>query len=273
METEDVVNTPEQKHVWERRIDLGDGSGVQVFTANSAEELVEKLAKAQEHATRKIRELNQRIKLGTDGKEPEKEKRFSFQPKRLTDDEAWQMGTQMSDPAKASHAVRQIIESEFGAPLEDVREAITRASEDARNMRAKAEAEAFVAGQPDYYPCQENLSVLTQYLERNGFSCTKRNLDIAFDDLNAAGLLKHKPIEATIPETPAPSSQPEVRIDTEANTRPRRTAATGLRTSDASPAVAAKGKGPSAIEIANMSAEEYKLKILIPSFSASKRNR
>src|SRR5207248_2228797 len=38
-------------------IDVGDGAGVQVFSAPTKDELLEKLIEAQENATRKIREL------------------------------------------------------------------------------------------------------------------------------------------------------------------------------------------------------------------------
>ena len=48
----------EEVTIYQRRIDLGDGSGVQVFNAGSMEELVDKLVTAQENATKKIRELN-----------------------------------------------------------------------------------------------------------------------------------------------------------------------------------------------------------------------
>lgn len=259
-----------QAHVWERKIDLGDGSGVQVFRASSAEELVEKLAKAQENATRKIRELNQRLKLGSDGKEPEKENLVNLNPRNLSEDERWRLGSEMNDPAKASQAVRQLIEAEFGAPIEDVRKVITKNAEDARNMRAKAEAEDFVASTPEYYPCPENTASLIKYLEKNGYACTKKNLEIAFDDLHSAGLLREKP-EAQ-PVVTAPNSQPEERIDSEVTVRPRRTQSTGLRSSDTSSSVVTKLKGPSALEIANMSAEEYKQRILLPEM-ASRRNR
>jgi len=46
------------KAIYRREIDLGDGSGKQVFEAESVEELLDKLTEAQEHATRKIRELS-----------------------------------------------------------------------------------------------------------------------------------------------------------------------------------------------------------------------
>lgn len=47
---------------FKRVIDLGDGSGTQVFEADSADELADKLAEAQKHATIKIRELSKAIK-------------------------------------------------------------------------------------------------------------------------------------------------------------------------------------------------------------------
>ena len=51
---------PEQEEelVYRREIDLGDGSGVQVFEGSSYDELIDKLANAQLHATRKIKELS-----------------------------------------------------------------------------------------------------------------------------------------------------------------------------------------------------------------------
>src|SRR6266705_5063177 len=51
-----------------REIDLKDGSGVQKFEADSWEGLVDKLATAQENATKKIRELSARKPI-----EPERE--------------------------------------------------------------------------------------------------------------------------------------------------------------------------------------------------------
>lgn len=45
-----------------REIDLGDGSGKQVFKGDTAEELIDALTKAQENASRKIRELTKKEK-------------------------------------------------------------------------------------------------------------------------------------------------------------------------------------------------------------------
>jgi 16S rRNA G966 N2-methylase RsmD len=47
---------------YQKRIDLQDGSGVQVFEAESPEQLVDILVESQRHATKKIREQSRRIK-------------------------------------------------------------------------------------------------------------------------------------------------------------------------------------------------------------------
>src|ERR1700743_2577476 len=47
---------------FQREIDLGDGSGKQVFKADSAEELLDKLTEAQKNATIKIREQQFELK-------------------------------------------------------------------------------------------------------------------------------------------------------------------------------------------------------------------
>src|SRR5690349_14030031 len=55
-EVEEQEDEPAET-VFRRTIDLGDGSGVQVFEAPTLEELVDKLAEAQRNASKKIREL------------------------------------------------------------------------------------------------------------------------------------------------------------------------------------------------------------------------
>jgi hypothetical protein len=64
---EQIVAPPKEPVAkkWFREIDLGDGSGKQRFEGNTQAELVDALAQAQTHATRKIRELNKKIKLAT----------------------------------------------------------------------------------------------------------------------------------------------------------------------------------------------------------------
>jgi hypothetical protein len=53
---------PEEKKRFRRVIDIGDGAGKQEFSGATLDELVENLAKAQENATRKIREQAAQLK-------------------------------------------------------------------------------------------------------------------------------------------------------------------------------------------------------------------
>ena len=76
------VVTPPVPQKFTRDIDLKDGSGVQHFEAESWEGLVDKLATAQENATRKIRELSTRPKI-----EPERDVPQSRTPKPLSEAE------------------------------------------------------------------------------------------------------------------------------------------------------------------------------------------
>src|SRR6266568_7729436 len=78
--------------LYRREIDLGDGSGTQVFEGETLEELVDKLADAQKHATRKIRDLNRQAK----------EVAAPPAPKPLTPDEEYLVSQQLqSNPSKA----------------------------------------------------------------------------------------------------------------------------------------------------------------------------
>lgn len=74
-----------------REIDLGDGSGKQVFEADSQDELIDKLTEAQKNATKKIRELAAATKQPEPAKEPAKpltaEERLSILETKLKQDE------------------------------------------------------------------------------------------------------------------------------------------------------------------------------------------
>jgi hypothetical protein len=62
---------PDKKR-FRREIDLEDGSGKQVFEGATVDELVENLANAQKHATRKIREQAEKLKAAEKPLEPAK---------------------------------------------------------------------------------------------------------------------------------------------------------------------------------------------------------
>jgi hypothetical protein len=178
---EEAEEVPEQ-FVYKKEIDLGDGSGVQVFSGKGAtalealEELTEKLAEAQRHATRKIHELNSRVKA---------EDTRSTQ--QIADDE---------------YVFKQRLEKE---PRKALREemAAMRAEEEAAKSRELAVQQAFVDAHPDYdatpnsKKALENGTRMIQWMQLNGCTeMTEENLEKAYQSLARGGLLHLKTEEA-----------------------------------------------------------------------------
>jgi hypothetical protein len=176
------ADTEEQEEVvYQRKIDLGDGSGVQVFEGSSLEELVDKLAKAQEHASRKIRELSVAKKEAIQAVEESDE---------LTDDEKFILSQQiLKDPAKVIETfVERTINKRIAPKLKEV-------DEIQRVQRETRASEEFVQNTPDYYTSPKNGKRLLKWLETEGKEATVENLQAAFADLNESGLLETKPAE------------------------------------------------------------------------------
>jgi hypothetical protein len=167
--------------VYERVIDLGDGSGTQVFRGNTMEELIDKLATAQENATRKIRELSAAQKTAI--KQVEEDK-------GLTDDERFILSQKiLTEPDKV---IETFIEKSFSKKLAPKLEKL---EEIARAKREQEASEEFVQNTPDYHVSPRNAQRMVKYMEKMGLEATVENLQAAFEDLNASGLLESKPKE------------------------------------------------------------------------------
>ncbi len=86
----DPATDPPAPKRFRREVDIGDGSGKQVFEGATLDELVNNLAKAQENATRKIREQAAQLKANekpaTAPKPPTAEERLAALEARI----AWQ---------------------------------------------------------------------------------------------------------------------------------------------------------------------------------------
>lgn len=181
-----VTPTPEKK-VFRQEIDLGDGSGKQVFEAESMEGLVDALAQAQTHATRKIRELSRDKKVETAAsKEPEQE---------LTADEEWLLSQELlNHPSKTQ---KKLIEGLFGMSIEDVKSKFARIDENDMAQRAADATEQFLTKHADdYHRCPENQAKIVAYMDTFKLGPSVESLEKAFNDLNKSGLLMGKPVEA-----------------------------------------------------------------------------
>jgi hypothetical protein len=157
-------------------IDLGDGSGVQVFTGTGATELEalrdqnSKLLDAQRHASKKIHEQNLQKKT---------EDTRTAQQK--TDDE---------------YVIAQRLTKE---PTRAIRDVVTEviAEREAETKRSVAAQQAFVDSHPDYVADRDNGARIMSEVQRLGYNeFTEQSLEKAYQSLKASGLLKIKAEEA-----------------------------------------------------------------------------
>jgi hypothetical protein len=208
-----------------REIDLKDGSGVQRFEADTYEALVDKLATAQENATKKIRELTQRKPI-----EPEREVKpaFELKPPSEADMIALKEGFD-SDPAAAVKKAFQLFTGQ--TPEEYQTE---RAQFAADQQRKQAEV-AFLKSHKDFNNCPENASKISEFLSKEQLPVTKRNLEYAYQNLEESFVKTVQAQPVTLPPPPMPTVRdippPPVSIPARFGDRPMDT--TGIEGVDA----------------------------------------
>lgn len=232
---------------WCATVDLGDGSPVQKFYGDTQDEVVTELIKAQQNATRTIREHKKAAKLNPPQTQPARELP-KFEPRSLSVDERFNLSQQLNDPSKNAEAVRALIEAELGAPIETVRQTLTLSQEQAFRQQIAEEAKRFLNSHPDFVPNAENDQTMIQYLEARGLAYTAHNLDIAYEDLKDVLILK--------------TATPQVATVV----RPR-SASTGIpaRSNTRTPSTPV---GPTAEEINKMDPSEYRRRLGDPQFRA-----
>jgi hypothetical protein len=207
--------TPAEEFVYTRSIDLGDGSGVQVFEADSLEELVDKLATAQEHASRKIRELSAAKKVD----EPKK-------TDETTEDEDWLLSQElMSSPSKA---FPKLIKKAFGKDPDAIRTDLEELETSRKEKRQQAVVKQFMTEHPDLPFNPYNGTVVERHFKAMALEVTPENLERVFKELGDNGLLKPN---AATKEDETPTTDPtKQRIAAPAGTTVvvRKKAASGL---------------------------------------------
>lgn len=186
-DTEDVKTVPIR-----REIDLGDGSGKQVFEASTTDELLDKLTTAQLHATRKIRQQNQALKelRGQSGAP-------KYAPKAMTPDEEFVVGQEFS--TKPRDAFRKLFEAETGMSLDQFRNKAAAIDAIEEQRQANAIGEQYCSEHPEYHACPQNASAINRYFKTYNLAATMDNLEQAIDELSTSGLL--------VTETPAAEAE------------------------------------------------------------------
>lgn len=217
VEQPEVVDEPKTFFA-ERTIDLGDGAGVQVFRGKgdsreeALEEMGDKLADAQRHATAKIRELGKQTKKADE-------------PTVSKEDEALLSAELLSTPSKA---LEKVLRDKYGDP-EDVKEAIATVKANKAAQQKKSVADQFVAAHPEFVDNERNGKLINRWLTlHNDFSLEGFNK--AYTDLNESGLLTVKGAEAGDEQKKAEAEAQRIADAAEAASSQRTKKSSGIST-------------------------------------------
>lgn len=187
--------------VYRREIDLGDGSGKEVFEADSLEELLDKIADGKAHASRKIREQAAKLKE-LESKQPTTSDQESDEDDFLLSQEILRKPTEAVK--KAFKLATGLDISEFKSLAERVKAMDAAQAQQAELAAQNKAAEAFIAAHPEYVRTEANGKRLSREVEslitekkRRGESFDYGTLlQSAYDDLTESGLLALKSEDA-----------------------------------------------------------------------------
>lgn len=241
---EPVVEPEPEQFIVRREVDLGDGSGIQIFKGLGAskmealEDLNDKFVEAQRHATKKIREQEARLR----------EQQASV--KQSTEDEDFVLGQKFKD--NPAQAVKDLLRQERESQARQM------AEQQAAVEKSLQAQQDFVNAHPEYIASAANGNRLRAWAQTHGYAeFTEENLEKAFNDLSSSGLLELKSEEAD-EATNADERQVEriAQPRTEA-AQPRGTKRSSTVKGGASPTVKA---GTSESELERLSTEELAAK-------------
>lgn len=287
-----MAETTEAKP-FRREIDLGDGSGIQVFEGDTWEELADAMAQAQANATRKIREQNTELQqlrhaeLAQAEEELEPDEPIEqAKPRALTAQERFDLARDSKDPDKAQDAWDRAFEARTGMKPEKFSEKATKDELNRRQAAAMRETTAFLAETPEYIECEENklrmVGFMTKQKTADGRKAawTLNNLRIAYRKLKAAGLLRlaggngngtngdgaRPAADSAGAANPAPGAGADgAPADSGVTrTRPRGAISTTIPPAPRRAPAPASSKKPTQQEIDAMSLEEYNRFIAVP---------
>jgi hypothetical protein len=208
-EAEAKDDEEENEEKFTRTIDLGDGSGVQVFKAATLEKLLDKLAEAQKNATRKIREQAADLK------------KFSAQKAKDDADNEYIYGQELM--TKPTEAFKKLFKDTTGVDIEHFKTKWERveAFDEAQQKQSiedkkNAAASQFIATHPEFVTNKQNgarlekaVNLLVADAERTGKEVNFHSfLEEAFSDLSESGLLQLKSTDVTEKE-PATKVEPK----------------------------------------------------------------
>ncbi|HEX2639178.1 MAG TPA: hypothetical protein VHL50_01340 [Pyrinomonadaceae bacterium] len=218
------ITIERSKKGWKTSIEDPDGGNPEVFYGSTQKELLQRLAVGKANATRQIRKLNRKIKIGETPVQTTEPTQQTATPqvRQLSADEIFQIKTELAaDPDKA---LQSWFQKRTGLSLEQLVKLAQEGQAAKESLDAEAVANEFMTQNPDYYGWQSNFIAIVGYLSKNklnrvmpetheaanetvgllyhkGF-WTVQHLTEAYEELNESGLIRPAP-KATVAETPA----------------------------------------------------------------------
>lgn len=195
---------PGRREVYRKVVDLGDGKP-QVFTASTKDELIEKLFTAQTNASKRINELkSERQKLLATVEPDPEQPNTNYKPRTLSNEEELEIANDLQ--SNPSGALAKALEAILGAPLSEVRQTLADVK---RRDEVMSIGKQFIERHPEYPVTAQNEKLMGEYIQKNKLAWTLKNLELAFADLQEAGLVTAKgdepvtPVEEIVEEVPA----------------------------------------------------------------------
>ena len=246
-------------------IENAAGHRISTFKGKSVKDVADQLLQSQANANREI----SRLRRPDHARLPHP---IKTEEKTLTSADKLRLATEITDPDKVVDAVTEIVtHAQGGVKPQDSIKNLSDVGKGQTDEYYRAEAEAFIKANPDYYPVQQNRDKLFAALKDNNYDLTRNNLALVYQTLSDLGELIAWPSEPT--DGPKPNGQmreessPEPNPPSPTNTRPR-SVSTGIRSSDAS-ASAPPPPAPKKItraDIERMSRAEYQERLRDPAF-------
>jgi hypothetical protein len=247
---------PERKRreVYVKTVDLGDGSQPQTFKAATKDELIEKILKAQENASRRIKALKEENRKLMQSVQPDAAAPVkSFEPQTLTPEQELELINELQ--TNPTEGLKKALKAVLGQDAEEIRKDLSDLRSIRQKEAVKAIGQEFINAHPEYPITNANEKLMGEYIQKNKLGWTVKNLELAFADLQEAGLvtvasaptLPNEELESEVevpaePVTPPAVAVPVVPVATPTTSVrdvPRKRTVVGVSTSQSAPAVPA----------------------------------
>jgi hypothetical protein len=205
-----IPELPELKYEFQPEDENGGPiGGLHVIKYRTHEELATKLREQNVLLIRKLRSETRKNRMGIVDNEtiPEEAPRFptpiEFKPRELTNDERYDISRKLLDPTTALEATSTLLEASIGGSLKQFGETIRDVQQDNIRLRAKVEADSFVADNPTYFKCKENWEAMTSWMLRYDLAPVKSNFQKAYDTLKLHDAIveaptRHEPVPVVV---------------------------------------------------------------------------